>query len=96
MTTTSMTVIQHIYDLFFSQWNLSGGCMNPARNFGPMVINAAYDKVWASSFTQLLYITLYRGMIFNYNYFETNYSGLSSFQCFVGRSSMDSLVNIHM
>lgn len=54
MTTTSMTVIQHIYDLFFSQWNLSGGCMNPARNFGPMVINAAYDKVWASSFTQLL------------------------------------------
>lgn len=30
----------------FSTWNLSGGCMNPARNFGPMVINAAYDKVW--------------------------------------------------
>ncbi|XP_061194299.1 aquaporin-like [Saccostrea echinata] len=30
----------------FSTWNLSGGCMNPARNFGPMVINAAYDKAW--------------------------------------------------
>eukprot|EP00105_Crassostrea_gigas_P021149 XP_011440186.1 PREDICTED: aquaporin [Crassostrea gigas] len=30
----------------FSTWNLSGGCMNPARNFGPMVINGTYDKVW--------------------------------------------------
>nr|XP_022290602.1 aquaporin-like isoform X3 [Crassostrea virginica] len=30
----------------FSTWNLSGGCMNPARNFGPMVIHAAYDKAW--------------------------------------------------
>ncbi|XP_048747698.2 aquaporin AQPAn.G-like isoform X1 [Ostrea edulis] len=37
-----ITVIINI----FATWNLSGGCMNPARNFGPMIINAAYDKAW--------------------------------------------------
>ncbi|KAL5010112.1 hypothetical protein ScPMuIL_012417 [Solemya velum] len=32
-------------NIFFA-WNISGGCMNPARNFGPAIITGDFDKQW--------------------------------------------------
>ncbi|XP_033732832.1 aquaporin-4-like [Pecten maximus] len=32
-------------NVFFA-FNISGGCMNPARNFGPAVITGKLDKIW--------------------------------------------------
>ncbi|XP_063420038.1 aquaporin AQPAn.G-like [Mytilus trossulus] len=30
----------------FSGWNISGGCMNPARNLGPAIMTGKLDKMW--------------------------------------------------
>jgi hypothetical protein len=32
------------------QFNLSGGCMNPARNFGPAIVAGKYEKMWVCNY----------------------------------------------
>ena len=36
------------FGLFLFQARVSGGCMNPARNFGPALITGNFDKQWVS------------------------------------------------